>query len=181
MGKFLDQSDQDVHNMVTCNTYGPVLLTRQVITGMSKRNKALKKRSLIVFTSAMAAIAPVPNGAVYSATKILNDFLTWGLEYELAEHSIDVMAWRAAGVSTKMIGHEKPGLLTVTPEHYVACGFAKVTSGVHSGYIGHELMHCFLTNLKDIFPSGPSLLLGKLFGHAAAKATAGNKIDKKKK
>lgn len=149
--------------MVTCNTYGAVLLTRQVITGMSKRNKEKKKRSLVVFTSGLAAIAPIPNGAVLSATKILNDFLAWGLEYELAEHSIDVMSWRAAGVSTKMNGYEKPNLLTVMPEHYVACGFSKVTSGVHSGYFGHELLHVFFTNLKDIFPSGPSIILGKLF------------------
>ena len=28
VGKFLEQTDEDVHNMVTCNTYAPVLLTR---------------------------------------------------------------------------------------------------------------------------------------------------------
>jgi|LakMenE01Jun11ns_1017448.scaffolds.fasta_scaffold8609781_1 short-subunit dehydrogenase len=65
--------------MVTCNTYGAVLLTRQVIAGMAKRNKEKEKRSLIVFTSAMTAVVPIPGIAVYSATKILNDFLAWGL------------------------------------------------------------------------------------------------------
>jgi len=50
-----------------------------VIAGMAKRNKEKEKRSLIVFTSAMAAVVPIPGIAVYSATKILNDFLAWGL------------------------------------------------------------------------------------------------------
>lgn len=134
---------------------------------MAKRNKEKKKRSLIVFTSAMAAVVPVPNGAVYSATKILNDFLSWGLEYELAEHKIDVCAWRAAGVATKMIGNPVTNIMTVTPEHYVQCGFSKVTSGVHSGYFGHELMHVIVSNMKDILPlSVPMFLFGKLFEHA---------------
>ena len=143
-GKFLEITDQDVHNMVTCNTYGPVLLTRCIISGMIKRNKELKKRSLVVFTSGLAAIAPVPNGAVAAATKILNDFLTMGLEYELAEHSIDVMSWRPALVATSMSGVTKPDWFTVTPEHFVECGFAKVTSGVHAGYFAHEILHCVL-------------------------------------
>ena len=167
VGPFLKMSEQDVHNMITCNTYGPVLLTRQVIAGMAKRNKEKKKRSLIVFTSALASIVPIPGGAVYSATKILNDFLCWGLEYELADQKIDVMAWRAAGVSTNMIGNEKPSLMTVTPEHYVKCGFSKVTSGVHSAYFMHELVHVIVSNMKDVLPlSVPQYLFGKFFEYA---------------
>jgi len=145
--------------MVTCNTYAPVLLTRQVIKSMVKRHKEQKKRSLVVFTSSLAAIAPAPNGAVYSATKILNDFFTWGLEYELAEHAIDVVSWRAGTVSTKLNNFDK-GFLSTSPEHYVKCGFSKVTSGVHSGYFVHELAHTLLTNLQDIWPNGPTFLLG---------------------
>lgn len=138
--------------MVTCNTYGAVLLTRQVIAGMAKRNKEKEKRSLIVFTSAMAAVVPIPGIAVYSATKILNDFLAWGLQAELADKNIDVCGWRAAGVSTNMTKNEKTSLFTVTPEHYVKCGFSKVTSGVHSGYFVHEIMHTIVQNMKDVLP-----------------------------
>jgi len=129
---------------------------------MIKRHKEQKKRSLVVFTSSMAAVAPAPYGAVYSATKILNDFFTWGLEYELAEHAIDVSSWRAAGVTTKLNGYHK-NLLTTTPEHFVKCGFSKVTSGVHSGYFVHELIHTFLTNLQDIWPSGPTHIFSYFF------------------
>lgn len=149
-GRFLDISDEDVHNMVTCNTYAPVLLTRQVIQTMIKRNKEKKKRSLVCFTSGMAAMVPVANGAVYSATKILNDFLAWGLEYELSQHNIDVMGWRAGPVKTKLSGHYD-GMMSVTPEYYVQCGFSKVTSGVHAGCLSHELCHCMLTNFHDVF------------------------------
>ena len=52
----------------------------------------------------MAAIVPCPVVAVYSASKIFTDFLTWGLMYELAKYKVDVSSWRAAGVATKIIG-----------------------------------------------------------------------------
>jgi NAD(P)-dependent dehydrogenase (short-subunit alcohol dehydrogenase family) len=144
---------------------------------MIKRHKEQKMRSLVVFTSSMAAVAPAPYGAVYSATKILNDFFTWGLEYELAEHAIDVCSWRAAGVTTKLNGYKKD-LLTTTPEHFVKCGFAKVTSGVHSGYFVHELIHTFLTNMQDIWPSGPTHILSYFFSQEAKQGRIGETAKK---
>ena len=52
----------------------------------------------------MASLAPIPGIGLYSATKIFTDYLTWGLIYELEKYKVDVTAWRAAGVRTKIIG-----------------------------------------------------------------------------
>ena len=72
-------------------------------------------RSAITFTSAMAAIVPCPGVAVYSASKIFTDYLAWGLGYELARYKVDVSAWRAAGVSTNIIGNPKVGSGMASP------------------------------------------------------------------
>ena len=87
--------------MVTCNTYAPFLLTRELVVAMAKRNKETGKKSLVVFTSAMASISAIYNNSVYAGTKILNDYLAWGIEYEVSKVGIDVMAWRAGPVLTR--------------------------------------------------------------------------------
>jgi uncharacterized protein len=148
MGPFLDMSEDDVHNMVTTNTYGAVLFTRQILKTMINRNKTRKMRSLIVFTSSMASVVPVPNGAVFSATKILNDFICWGLQGELSEHKIDVTSWRPASVKMPA----KSSLTEVNAEHFVACGFSKVTSGVHCGNFVSELIGMMILNMLDVLP-----------------------------
>ena len=38
-----------------------------------------------------------------------------------------------------------------SPETYVNHAFGKMTSGVHSGYFVHEIVHLIWTNLNDIF------------------------------
>ena len=100
----------------------------------------------------MAALAPVPGVCSYAASKIAGDFVAWGLSYELARFNVDVSAWRAAGVSTKIIGSPETNLMVATPEQYVTQAFSKMTSGVHAGYFMHEFMHLIWTNLNDIFP-----------------------------
>jgi short-subunit dehydrogenase len=169
-GKFLDMSDDEVHNMITCNTYSSVLLTRFVAACMARRNKDKKKRSLIVFTSSMLALAPAPDNAVFAASKILNDFMTNGLEYELAQHNIDVCSWRPTEFT-------KSGWLACTPDHFVKCAYNKVTSGTHSGYFAHELLHCLLMCLKDFCTPAPALILSKLSPAAAKKGSSPKKTQ----
>ena len=147
-----ENTAEDVHKMMSCNMYANVLLTREVIQGFKQRFEKHGKRSCITFTSAMAALAPVPGVAVYSASKIFTDFLTWGLIYELTKYNVDVSAWRAAGVSTNIIDNEEPGIMVSTADNYVKRAFAKCTSGVHSAYLPHEIIHLVWTNLNDILP-----------------------------
>ena len=111
----VNNTDQDVHNVMSCNMYGAVLLTHQVIKSFKRRFEDGGKRSCITFTSALAGIAPLPTVAVYAASKIFNDYLTWGLGYELKKYNVDVSSWRAAGVSTNMIGNIEPNPMTASP------------------------------------------------------------------
>ena len=99
----------------------------------------------------MAAVAPVPGVSSYAASKIFTDFLAWGLQYELGNYC-DVSAWRAAGVATKIIGDPETNIMVASPETYVNQAMGKMTSGVHSGYIMHEVIHLIWTNLNDILP-----------------------------
>lgn len=144
--------------------YANVLLTHQVIKSFKKRYETSKKRSAITFTSAMAAVAPVPLAAVYSATKIFTDYIAWGLGYELARYRVDVSSWRAAAVD---IGNTTDkNIMVLSADNYVAQAFGKMTSGVHSGYLPHELLHLFWTNVNDVFPIS---LCQKFFNKMALK------------
>ena len=132
--------------------YGNVLLTREVAQIFKSRYEQGRKRSAIVFTSAMAAIVPIPGAGLYSASKIFTDFCAWGLDYELSKFGVDVSAWRAAGVSTKIIGKPENSAMIASPEAYVQQAMGKMTSGVHAGLFAHELMHLVWTNINDIMP-----------------------------
>ena len=129
---------------MACNMYPGVLLTREVCESFKERYEKSGKRSLITFTSALASIVPIPGVGQYSATKIFGDYVAWGLSYELKRYKVDVSAWRAAGVTTKIIGKkdEKPtSIMEATPEQYVEAAFGKCTTTVHSGYFPHEMIH----------------------------------------
>jgi len=156
-GDFTDLSEQQIHNMITCNVYSTALMTNQIIHSFKRRfEKNNKIRSLLINTSAMAAIVPCPFVSVYSATKIFGDFLLNGLSIELAQYNVDCSAWRAAGVQTKIIGSDgdipPKEFGMATPEEYVTAGLSKCASGVHSGYYFHEFMHLVWTNINDIAP-----------------------------
>mmetsp|Transcript_25035 Transcript_25035/g.31323 ORF Transcript_25035/g.31323 Transcript_25035/m.31323 type:complete len:105 (+) Transcript_25035:612-926(+) len=100
----------------------------------------------------MASLAPIPTIGLYAASKIFTDFVAWGLMYELSKYSVDVSAWRAAGVSTNIIGNPETNIMVASPKRYVSEAFEKMTSGVHSGYFMHEIIHLVWTNLNDILP-----------------------------
>jgi len=51
----------------------------------------------------MASHAPAGWMQSYCASKILTDFVSHGLNYELSEIGVDVCAWRPAGVATKLV------------------------------------------------------------------------------
>jgi 17beta-estradiol 17-dehydrogenase / very-long-chain 3-oxoacyl-CoA reductase len=97
-GSFLEAKEEDLHDVVTVNTYAVVLLTQQVIKSFRKRYEQRKQRSLMVNTSDMAAIVPSPYHATYAGTKIFGDFVAQGLQHELYKYGVDICAWRAGEI-----------------------------------------------------------------------------------
>ena len=67
-------------------------------------------------------------------------------------HGIDVCAWRAAGVATKILPGVEADAVHATPKQYVEQAFSKCTSGVHHGFLPHEIAGMVLENIKDIVP-----------------------------
>jgi len=76
----------------------------------------------------MMSHGPCKYGQVYSATKLFTDFVSHGLKYELTEFGVDVCAWRAAGVKTKLIAGAHPDsafdiFTSPLPDKYVERAF----------------------------------------------------------
>lgn len=83
----------------------------------------------------------------------------------MAEFGVDVCAWRAAGVATKLIAgmhNGKDDLFTTTPEKYVDECFKKCTSGVHHGWVRHEILGLIVDNVSDIVPWFGSFAMNKV-------------------
>lgn len=112
---------------------------------------------------------PCIYGQTYSATKHLTDFVTLGLKEELKNYGVDVCAWRAAGVKTKLIAEASKGAsgflhdtATPLPDQYVEAAFKKCTSGAHHGYYVHEIIGLVIDNISDLFPWFGSFAMNKL-------------------
>lgn len=89
--------------MLSMNVYPVVLLTKEILASFKKRWGEKKVRSLVINMSAMMSHGATHFAQTYAATKLFTDFISHGLGYELAEFGVDVCAWRAAGVKTKLI------------------------------------------------------------------------------
>lgn len=72
-GELWTLTDEDVHNMITANTYPVVLFTKAVLASFKRRYAQHKQRSLVVNVSSMGGRAPYPSMQVYAATKAFVD------------------------------------------------------------------------------------------------------------
>jgi len=70
--------------MMTVNCYSLTLLSKLMLSKFKRRWREEGKRSLIINTSAIASIAPTPFLQIFSSTKIFCDYVTEGLNFELA-------------------------------------------------------------------------------------------------
>ena len=174
MGAFHEIDSEKLHKMLVINTYAGVLLTKEFIDMMKKRNKDKKVRSLICSTSGMISQGACRYAQTYAATKIFTDRIAHSLRYELSGYGIDVCAWRPANVSTgKLPAQLKGNMLTVTPEEFVEAAFGKCTSGVFYGHLKHEIVGVMIDQVSDILPWFGQFVMDKV-------ASALQKVDKKK-
>lgn len=158
VGSFTEISDEDVHKQLTCNTYPVALMTHQVLKSFRQRYEKIGKRSLLVSTSSIAGVLPIPFAATYSASKRFVDFMTWALREELGVHGVDVCAWQPATVSTKMTKYSKKAM-AYTPEAFTKQALARCTSGATAGTFKHDILYAFVLFVADIVPVAPILRL----------------------
>lgn len=119
MGPFADLDDSHVENLMNVNACHPMYLAKALINQMAAR----KQKSAIVVTSSVFGARPVGGASiVYSATKSLASFLAVGLSYE-QQGKIDVLAWEAGEISTKM-SKKKVGM-NVLSVHEACVGMLK--------------------------------------------------------
>ena len=145
---FEKMEEWELHNTMAINCYAPVLLTKLCLDGFKQRhNKNKSLHSLVIFTSAMSAIAPTHAMFSYCASKIFNDFICEGLAYELKQHNVDCTSWRCAGV-----GDPQTGDNTATAESVAEQGLNKCTAGVHFGALQHELPGVLVQCLEELVP-----------------------------
>lgn len=110
IGKFLDNSDDEIQQAVDVNVRGPLRAVRTLAPAMCDRG-----RGAVVLVSSLSGLQGTPHVAVYAATKAFNTHLAESLWYELAPHGIDVVACCAGAMPTpgyaKTFGRDVPGML----------------------------------------------------------------------
>jgi len=152
---FEKPSPEQVSNEIKLNCYSVLLMTKNVLSIFKKRYQDGKaKHSLIINTSAMAAIAPFPYLGNYGAAKLFGDFLVEPLNYELKEFGVDVTSVRPAGVVTKLTADKlsKNDKTAVTAEQCAEGTCSKVTSGLQYGALKQCVMGATLENMFDVIP-----------------------------
>jgi hypothetical protein len=114
-GGFLDAPARDHLAAIDVNVGATVALVHALVPGMIMRARSANTRAGVITLASTAAFAPVPNFAVYAASKAFVLTLTEALAAELASEPIDILcacpgATRTDfGKSAKFPGGEIPG------------------------------------------------------------------------
>jgi hypothetical protein len=91
-GPFLEVPEQALHDTVAVNVMATTLLLRRLLPGLLARALEQGSRSGLVVVASGIAFLPVPNFAVYAASKAFDLSLAEALAAELAADPIDVLA-----------------------------------------------------------------------------------------
>lgn len=91
-GPFLQAPEQALHDTVAVNVMATTLLVRRLLPGLLTRALAHDSRAGLVVVASGVAFLPVPNLAVYAASKAFDLSLTEALAAELIAEPIDVLA-----------------------------------------------------------------------------------------
>ena len=78
--------------------------------------------------------------------------MSYALKIELASYRVDVCAWQAGAVRTKMTSYNK-GMLVEEPDSYAEQALSRCRDGVQAGCLRHELLNTLLLGVKDILPA----------------------------
>ena len=99
LGPFCDADPDDIDRAVALNLSSVLGVTRLLAPGMRARG-----RGHVFFTGSIAGHAPVPNLAVYGATKAAVGAFAQSLRLEIATHGVRVTEIVAGRVETSLYG-----------------------------------------------------------------------------
>jgi len=103
-GSFVDSKWERVNSMLQVNVYALTYLTFRVLPAMRKAG-----RGAILNVSSIASLLPVPNSAVYAATKAYVTSLSEAIRAELRSANICVTALCPGPVPTEFLGQATRG------------------------------------------------------------------------
>lgn len=97
----LEYTPQKIKDTIVINCSSQIGMSRILLPKMSKRTL----KSAQIDLSSVASLAPVTSGAVYSASKIFNKFISDGLASYV--NNVDFLCVKPAAVSTALNNHAK--------------------------------------------------------------------------
>jgi uncharacterized protein len=98
-GSFVDSKWERVNSMLQVNVYALTYLTFRVLPAMRKAG-----RGAILNVSSIASLLPVPNSAVYAATKAYVTSFSEAIRAELRSSNISVTALCPGPIPTEFLG-----------------------------------------------------------------------------
>ena len=103
-GAFLESNPKRTELSVDVNIQAPLSLSRALLPGMVSRARSGGARCGLIHVSSSAAFVPVPDFAVYSASKAFMLSWTEALTAELSHDPIDVLAFCPGAIDTEFGG-----------------------------------------------------------------------------
>ena len=144
--EFINQSLEDVYNTMIVNMLPQGVITKIFIDKLVKR----EKKSAFINISSVACLTPIPNFAVYSATKAFNDFLSRALQVEFSG-KIDFLSVRPFGVSTNL-AKMKTSFTIISPRNCAESTLNQlVYENVIFGYYSHDIQATLFSYVADYF------------------------------
>uniref|UniRef100_A0A673M445 Testosterone 17-beta-dehydrogenase 3-like n=1 Tax=Sinocyclocheilus rhinocerous TaxID=307959 RepID=A0A673M445_9TELE len=137
--KLLETPDLEerIHDVINCNVKTMVKMCRIVLPGMQQRFGLL----FILNVSSGIAKIPCPIYTLYAASKVFVERFSQGLQAEYKSKGIIIQTVASFGVSTSMTGHQKPDMVTFTPEEFVRSSLKYLKAGDQTyGSVTHTIL-----------------------------------------
>ncbi|XP_026117540.1 testosterone 17-beta-dehydrogenase 3-like isoform X1 [Carassius auratus] len=136
--KLLETSDLEerIHDVINCNVKAMVKMCRIVLPEMQQRG-----RGVILNVSSGIAKIPCPIYTLYAASKVFVERFSQGLQAEYKFKGIIIQTVAPFGVSTAMTGHQKPDMVTFTPEEFARSSLKYLKLGDQTyGSVTHTIL-----------------------------------------